>query len=271
MLSDSPVYETLTLKFFSACKLYQEPERIISLTNDLLSGEIFRSSGSFQSLSYSPLIGSNLDSSLTTKSLKDLQTRVQAGEVRSFSIGLNAEFDRVRSEMFMMKIDAGMPPLTDGMNRLSVYLTEGSWKAIERTRLFALFCELALKFRSCYGFSSLHIDSADSFKLDELYVEIRKRTPIDYQNSNRYIWDSEKFIKDIGWLNFLTSQHVEAGCNELLFLIKKLPFFAYHDNGVSFGVAGAPDSSVPEVLKDLRLCLAPIIRETPIVSDLLSS
>jgi hypothetical protein len=203
-------------------------------------------------------------STLTDTSWTKIREMIFNSELKSVGLHTKQEIQyNLRNNSIMYAFGEESQPKNYGMNKLCMYITEDSFKRNTEFLLFNYFVELCELLEACYGFACIHVDSTDSQAVTECYKNTIKFLPIDCINSSKYITDSNKVIKDVCWLNFISNDHLQQLTVDCESFLSSLPFYKKTDRGVYFAIANEPymgEESYSRI-KQLRDIFKPIICE----------
>lgn len=259
-----PIFETIAIHTFNSGKILDKKNLILNTFDKVLSAPYFNGIGKFDEYGYYTIDGKRNKSRLTEISWSQIRRMISKGELKSVGFHIKQE------EQFALKNDdvsftfgRNAVPEEPGMNRLHVHISKESYGKCTEFSLFNYFVELCELSEACYGFACVHIDSTDSQAVTECYKNTIEFLPVDCINSNRYVTNSDKVIKDVCWINFISNKHLRIlKINPEPFL-SVLPFYKKNDRGIYFAVANNPymGEESYDRIRRLREIFRPIICE----------
>lgn len=259
---DSPVYRTLTVKFFNNTKIFDNKTLLLSIIERALNLPHFNGLSKFDLCTYFPQTGRQRKITLNRNSLKTIEKLITSSTARGINLQKKQEIHHIRFSEILFTFDKRFCGKNDGFNELALYIPLNDIDSFNLSLLIDFFESTVIDFKSCYAFSCLHIDSPDSYVVKEEFVRLIKSQPVDCISSNRYIWSSETEIKDVCWLNYISEGHLSRLPDNISEEIKSLcPYSKDVSNGILFAASKHPNfkSDELQIFKELRKMLEQII------------
>ena len=257
--AEFPVFETLSLKFFNFQRRVEMGATNRILLDEVIGAPFFAGLATFPSVTIRLRNGKKAVMPLDGVVWPSVIDRIERSEI--VAVGLQTPQDdyHVIHDEVLLSLTEGEPG-EEGVNRLLVTLASPTLSRTTATVLADFFQRMVDLFEPSYAFANVHVDTTDSTVLREIYETNLQSRPVDTINVNRYEWDSQRMIKDVCWLNFLSNAHLDRfeGWESVL---SPLPIFRRLSAGVMFAISDHP-MDIDEVrLTTLRRFFAPLISD----------
>ncbi len=125
--------------------------------------------------------------------------------------------------------------------------------------LAQLFVNLVDAISADYAYATIHLDGEDSDHVEAEFLRRRKNEPIDFLNDSRFTWDCDRRIRDVAWLNYLGTSHLEQLRSGFRQDLEDLVLPGLRQDGVAFRLGDNPWSVGVEVLAYMRHALSILI------------
>lgn len=249
------VYVTLTAKFFVKSEL--AVGRVLGALELLERAPFFEGLSCFDYIAWFPQRGPQKSAPASASAIENLRSMVANRSVRSFGMGVTQGEHRFRFNEVAFSFPRADQD-DEEVSELQLYIEEGrlsetSWPVIREC--FRAFLEVLTP---NYAFSATHVDAPDTAEVEREYERRLAFQPVDSLNDNRYVWDSDKLIRDVGWLNFLSQAHLSTLGPDAIAICRAQQWAIDVSGGLAFGIGESPFGDYRAVLQGLRSGLAPI-------------
>jgi hypothetical protein len=175
---------------------------------------------------------------------KDWMAKVEElinnSQARSIDLMIDQEIYQVRYQELTFNFGKRRRTENDGFNKLALFLplelAAGNWQTLSE-----YFRRIIDILGGCYGYCCIHIDSPDSLTTKQEVRRRQRNEALDALSWNRYVWTCDMEIRDVAWLNFISSGHLSRLPESIVaHLSPHCTTVEMLENGLFFSLADSP-------------------------------